>query len=204
MKMKCFLLICATVAGLTSCSPRSHAPPQPIFHGRTLAEWMVNYQFARTDAERLASSTAVAAIGTNAIPTLLDWVHDGVIAGLAPRYSSGVRSALAFSGFRILGPNARFAVPALVAMTKDQNPNVRHNAVWCLMEAVPADRATVTSVLTSLRYDHDGAVRRQAKLYLEQLNPCVPGGSLHLPRPANARQQLCQFDYLAGAVRIEP
>jgi len=193
MKTNRFLLICATAAALgsASCSLRSQTPPQPVFHGRTLAEWLVKYEYARADAERLESSNAVMAIGTNAIPTLVEWVHDGVITGQASAYSSGARLALAFVGFKILGLASRRAVPALVAVARESNPVARHNAVWCLVEAIPADRETVLSILQSLRSDPDCAVRRQVKLYLEQLNPCSSRGLLPLPRPMNRRQEVC-------------
>jgi hypothetical protein len=165
-----FLLTCAVAAALLFCScgvPR-RAETQPSFHGRTLAQWLVACQIARTPAQRTTSSNAVAAIGTNAIPTLLTWVADGTAPGPQPRYSSGLRPALAFSAFKILGPDSRLAVPGLVALTKNQNPFTRRNALWCLAEAVQTDRATITQVLKSLSSDPDPAVQHQAKLYLAQ------------------------------------
>jgi hypothetical protein len=144
----------------------SEGHPQPTWKHRTLAQWLVNYHCARADAERVAASNAVASIGTNALPTLLDWVRDGLVAGKAPEYSTGVRPALAFTGFKILGPAAHGAIPALIAMTKDDNPAVRRNAVWCLAEAIPAECAVVVPVLDSMRSDPDCAVRQQVNLYL--------------------------------------
>jgi HEAT repeat protein len=175
-----YLWLCVMTAVLLGAwfVVRAQAPRQPAYHGRTLAEWLIEYEAARSVVERIESSNAVERIGTNAIAPLLDWVRDEAPAGAGPRYSSGARPAAACTGFRILGERGRCAVPALIELSRDPDASVRHNAIWCLMEAIPPDRNTAVSVLTARLCDSDDGVRRQAKLYLDRLDPCVPARCL--------------------------
>jgi hypothetical protein len=135
------------------------APGEPAYAGRTLSTWLVDYPTVPVSptntASRLQSfddireiEVAVRQIGTNALPTLLNWLRadDTPItdnfARLAARhswvpfhpFSSRDKNLMAFGGFRILGRVAIPAMPALRAMLHDQDFGVRLRAAIVLRE----------------------------------------------------------------------
>jgi hypothetical protein len=124
-----------------------------------LSTWLVDYPTVpvspTNSASRLQTLTdirqieaAVREIGTNAIPTLLNWLRaddtpiKDSFARLAARHSwmpfhplsSRDQNLLAFGGFRILGRVASPAMPALRAMLHDDNFETRLRAAIALRE----------------------------------------------------------------------
>jgi len=118
-------------------------PEEPKYKGRALSEWLQLYQ-KRTTGDLSVSEIddapdAVRHIGANALPYLLKWVQPRpTSAELAVQYlperlresvifrgfseRSDVRAEAAVSGFAILGPAARPAIPELVGLVTSAAP----------------------------------------------------------------------------------
>jgi HEAT repeat protein len=104
---------------------------EPEFEGKPLTHWLQLYRGHEANpglAE--AASKAVRSIGTNAVPALLEMLRDtespaasklralAIKLRLADAYSTPAeeRNHLGYCGFKILGPAARSAVPALIGI----------------------------------------------------------------------------------------
>ena len=107
---------------------------EPVYQGKTLTYWLSDFWPGRnpTPEKREQNILAVRQIGTNAIPTLLQWIsaRDGPLKQKMVRIcrhpwvpfgitSSVDKNMLAASGFWILGKSqAGSAVPALVEIVR--------------------------------------------------------------------------------------
>jgi hypothetical protein len=173
------------------------ATAEPKYQGRYLSEWMMD---CGPDPSRLHSCTvipgsdhdprelaivaarhAVAAIGTNAVPYLLEWLRyqpaswQRTLRRTLPSWleqkevvgdwlgNPGFRRAnQAVWGFESLGANANGAVPALAAMMRDpSNRHAAHLATRALgnmgAPAIPAFRAAFADTNAPFRADMLGA-----------------------------------------------
>lgn len=107
---------------------------EPSYKGRTLSDWLEDYQRSNSDPLHISEyefTNAIATIGTNAIPTALEWnaMHSPFwLAGVVRlssatkgdfidliirRHSEGYRQNDAFLIFGVLGTNALCAMPQL-------------------------------------------------------------------------------------------
>lgn len=165
-------------------------PQGPFYHGRSLNAWLQDFTnplrhasgiplqnlSAEMGARMEGAQRAVKAIGTNAIPTLLQYVRakdSGVThmvgAPMGPRSFAGdwfpsarEKHAMAQAGFTILGKDALPAQPALIALTKDNDPSVRLTAFECLFFIVQPDYKTLTTILVPFGHDPDRYNRERA------------------------------------------
>src|ERR1043166_10284365 len=51
-------------------------PREPRWQGRSLSSWLVDLAPDKPPATRIAAAAAVRAVGTNAVPFLLDWMRE--------------------------------------------------------------------------------------------------------------------------------
>ena len=135
---------------------RNRVPNEPIYNGRPLSYWAQKFEQDTNAGAYLPfrlsdeSATAVRAMGTNAVPTLLKWMvrpedgFDGRVLtwvnddrlpvfarrALVPVLPKSYRPHSAIFAFRILGAEAHGAVPALEKML--QSPNNAQAAVMAL------------------------------------------------------------------------
>src|SRR5215471_17263091 len=155
-----FLFVFAVVLVSTQ-PPRRHN--QPVYNGRTLAQWLdvgAHSPNARvwgprndgrgpTPQQLRQAEESVRAIGTNAIPTLLEWIsykpsppkrfirglvdllHMPPQAGifLSGGYKPESRSDLAVLGFALLNTNALPARDELSKMVRDEKDGGRQSAL---------------------------------------------------------------------------
>jgi hypothetical protein len=156
---------------LLSTQPR-HPDTQPIYKGRSLAQWLdvaarhrINGYFETFQKGRPPSKDAtpeqiheaeesVRAIGTNALPSLLEWISykptpfkrcyrgtlnllplpDHIRRVLWAPDRNEMRSWLAVQGFRMLNTNALPAVGVLSDLLKDTNhPYIQISAKFALL-----------------------------------------------------------------------
>lgn len=143
----------------------NRATEEPKYEGHPLSYWAQQFKPDRTAGKYLPfrlsdkSASAVRTIGTNSLPVLLKWMVrpekglEGNILtwgndprlpafarrALAPVYPKSYRPDLAVLTFRVLGSDAKDAVPSLVQML--QSPN---NSRWAVMalSAVGSEGAT--------------------------------------------------------------
>jgi hypothetical protein len=123
---------------------------EPVYQGHTLSWWIHLYQ---GEHYNIQAQLAIKHIGTNALPTLLDWLryeeppwrtrlinrwymrrHVPVFLQNPTAYNllmgaAGRHARDAIAGFYVLGPEAYPAAVELVALTKSKSPFVSQNAV---------------------------------------------------------------------------
>jgi HEAT repeat protein len=160
------------------------SPGEPSYGGRTLSYWYSEYDEAHSigsvDSYRrsIASKAAVRAMGTNAIPALLEWIQAekrpvrDAIGRLMLRhyYDANDRRNMAWWGFDILGDKANSAGPSLAEMTKHKDRDIRNYALECL-EHVHSPRDVFLPVLTRMIRDPNQPIREEAASCLIRLFP---------------------------------
>src|ERR1700722_11148009 len=130
-------------------------PKEPSYQGRTLSEWINDYDFAGTWPNRIdpvqqsnkqTAIHAIKEIGTNAVPTLLMWLKakdrpfKGKLNSLLDkqtvihfRFASAARlNGLARSGFAMLGKDGMPAVPSVLQLMNTTNFQDQISAAQCL------------------------------------------------------------------------
>jgi HEAT repeat protein len=129
---------------------------EPVYQGKTLSIWL---EEARPDWVSPETETAVRAMGTDALPPLLNMVRvrESVVRKALSELSTRQRwlaihvrargeiQRMAYCGFMVLGPTAKPAVPKLARLLEEDDPQVRCLAAHCLgnlgptaADAVPA------------------------------------------------------------------
>jgi hypothetical protein len=152
------LLAVLLVAGLVAAFGLWPGESEPTYQGKKLHWWLARCTTAvyvrgdMQDPVALEAREAVLQIGTNAIPTLLEWMPgprqplrtvEAVrsrlhlpflgtyrVLGFLRSYSPTDRHTMAVYGFSILGERASQAVPDLTRLLND--PNTVHDAIPCL------------------------------------------------------------------------
>ena len=145
-------------------------PHEPVYKGRTLASWLdefgTNYSaiFQATKEATLQTDCCIAIqrIGTNAVPTLVNMAssHDSNLESnlvvLARRLTSvhlhtdqeyHIRARL---GFFALGPLGKDAVPSLIDLLGDKDPEIQITTIACLGNIGPAANAAVPALIPFL------------------------------------------------------
>ena len=159
------VILCASVA--------TAADQEPSYHGRLLSEWLADvHASAGVDVVGAPNppEEAIRAMGTNAIPTLLKWIsyepspseRSSETAGEVPRWRRHTLSTKDLadstpSAFRILGAQARAAIPELtrLARTSSEPEGAERCAVSLAAigpEAIPSLVALATNGPASTRY----------------------------------------------------
>jgi HEAT repeat protein len=138
-KLLLLLLGCAVAAvAILLVLPRER---EPSYAGHSLSHWLVRIERHNVETDDYEALENVRHIGTNALPCLLKWLRfdvplwkrklrllDDKLPWQIRRNSAFVRLygvkeqqrlQLALTGFRVLGPEARPAIPELVQMTKE-------------------------------------------------------------------------------------
>jgi HEAT repeat protein len=144
---------------------------EPVYQGKTLDAWLQEYVAAEyqspvteeTAATR-GAATAIRRMGTNALPFLVQMVRakDSPFkrfVTVVARNQSLIRVHLrtdkeihnmAVVGFYVLGPIGRDAVPVLVELLNDHDPDVRLSAAGCLGNIGPDATVAVPALLSFL------------------------------------------------------
>ena len=137
---------------------------EPTYAGKPLTQWINEWDeaahgvSAQGGLERMLkiaeSETAVRAIGSNAVPTLLSLLTNKPL----PKDRRSANQGVAFRGFHILRQEAKDALPALVHLAKDPDQEMRYMALSCLRELDLDERDAVTAFVPLLR-DGDRNIR---------------------------------------------
>ncbi len=122
---------------------------EPSYNGRTLSEWLVIGSPPTEPGKRVEAQKAVLAMGTNAVPTLLEWCSERNLSraqrdnqfltklpGIIAQNTSVlrwirrdvIRLNYAVYGFQILGTNASVALPELA---RRFNTSTNESFVYC-------------------------------------------------------------------------
>jgi hypothetical protein len=141
-------------------------PREPAYQGKRLSQWL---EVSDRDQEaREQATTAVRAIGREALPTLLNmigrkdsWLKRRLLAWDQQRDSSrlGLAGAardrrLAAAGFQMLGPAAKPAFPELARLFQD--PELAQTVGWAILtvgpEAIAVLRGGLLNSNVAIRY----------------------------------------------------
>lgn len=148
------------------------AAGDPWLRGKSLDAWLDQYYEASTNPgrslpegaqRREEAATAIKEMGTNAIPALLSRVRARdtsaykrflALMRKQPLFKFGPRGERlrnrADWGFAILGPMGKPAIPDLIALLKNGDPDVRCSAARCLGHIGPDAEAAIPDVLPLL------------------------------------------------------
>lgn len=147
----CLALILSFSAWVGFVSVR---PSEPVYEGHRLTEWLYenwkgpppDREFVGPSGTKSDSERAIRAIGTNALPTLLKLMA-AKDSALKTQFTSLLRrqSLLkinlvdahsqrfqAYLGFKILGPDAKDAVPGLVKLARSDDVDIRDFSLGAL------------------------------------------------------------------------
>ncbi len=161
-------------------------PQEPVYEGKTLTVWLddcFRIQEARSDARFKAGEKAIRAIGTNAIPILLEMVRirDSALKrkltqvvfreskGSIRLHNDWEYHRKAVIGFGVLGAAAAPCVPSLASLLSNKDPFVRYTSAYCLGLIGPAAHETVPALIQCLG-DSDFYVSRTATWALGQIH----------------------------------
>jgi hypothetical protein len=140
-------------------------PSEPSYGEHPLSYWLQ----ASTSSGSEDAKTAVRAIGTNAIPLLLDWISyepptwKWKAAQLPilryyfePRRLADINNnQKGLRGFEILGTNAVSAIPFLVAYRKDNEHFTRSSSAACALSCLGEQALPhLTQALSDTNYIH--------------------------------------------------
>jgi hypothetical protein len=164
ISLKKTLIPAALVGGGFLWTLLSPAEREPVYHGKTLTYWLSDCWPGRnpTPEKREENKLAVRQIGTNAIPTLLQWIsaRDGPLKQKIVRWisrhpwvpfrlaSSVDKNMLGASGFSILGKSqAGSAVRALVEIVRTgggENTSAYDNVTFAMLALADVDPEAAT------------------------------------------------------------
>jgi HEAT repeat protein len=162
-RLLAFLLLLAALAGLIWLTFRG--PSEPMYEGKPLSFWLEGYiSNVRTETSQQQADHAMAAIGTNAIPTLLkmiraedSWKKRELMEWERVQsifhfhfHADREEHFMAFYGFKALGPIGKSAVPELSKLLGDNRWDVRAYAAASLGEIGPASKPAIPQLLQLL------------------------------------------------------
>ncbi|MDB6022564.1 MAG: repeat protein [Pedosphaera sp.] len=166
-------------------------PKEPSYQGRRLSEWITDYETGvsgviigqkRVEVMRSARH-AVKAIGTNAIPTLLQWLQATnspkkvTLNKLLDKQSlihfrfrgAGDWQLMAAEGFNLLGNDAEPAVPALTQLLGSEDKNLWAR-VWDCFFLIEQDKKILSPIILQLLHNQNVNIRFGAADYLSKVH----------------------------------
>jgi HEAT repeat protein len=159
--------------------------PEPSFAGRPLSWWLADVHEAainRNDTEQARAENAIRAIGTNALPELIQILQaedsplKKVLLRLKAKYklihlrvvSASQLRVEAAMGYRTLGPQASQQVPELAKLLEAPSPQIRHYAAEVL--GLIGSKAAVPALVRGTK-DIDDLVRLSSFGALSRMHP---------------------------------
>jgi hypothetical protein len=187
------VVVVAVLGGLAWVVLRE--PSEPVYQGKKLSVWLdafsVGFLFSdwsdlpdgRLEAQTQATK-AVRACGTNAIPILLrmagtkDSLFKSRIREILRKQSlihfklhtAKEYHEMAFCGFLFLGSVGKPAVPQLLSLLNNSDPDIRRTAVRALHSTKSNDENTIRALTAHLN-DSDKSVREAITNALKQIDP---------------------------------
>jgi hypothetical protein len=147
-------------------------PSEPRWQGRSLSSWLVDLTADKPQGTRISAAAAVRAVGTNAVPFLLDWMQ---APGVEPQWKLRLQAWLSRQSlikvkfemaverrresvlaFEALGDAGRSAVAELAKLLFDPDANRRGDAAAAL---AGIGAASVPAGLTGLQSQDQEAQR---------------------------------------------
>jgi len=142
---------------------------EPRYEGRSLSEWLEEAdKDTKSEADLQSIRHAVKQMAPDAIPLLLKWVqaedsplkwkvivwltqHPSFHFPIKTLKSAADYNRMAFTGFTLLGEEARPAWPTLIRWTYDTSANLRFWAFDCLVTSNPEKEILLPVLLRLIR-----------------------------------------------------
>jgi HEAT repeat protein len=134
---------------------------------------------------------AFAALGSRVVPRATELLKD-------PKRRDRAMKVLAK-----IGPDSAPAVPALVALLKDQDPKVRTEALFTLA-AIGPKAVTALEPATAALADTDRDVMLTAEYFLAKLGPDAKGAAPALRKLLDSQDSLVKLSAVHALLEIEP
>jgi len=184
---------------------------EPVHKGKTLSSWLQQYG---ENGDSPEADEAIRAMGTNVIPTLLDYLasKDSTLrmrlAAIGFRYTPAeIRHFRAQKGFSALGADASNAVPALIEIYQHTVlGSARRAAADALVEIGPAASPAIPALIDSTTSTNVG--KRAYALYTlgrmalepEKVDPVLVRGLRDPDREVRyqAAYGLASFAFMGG------
>jgi HEAT repeat protein len=186
------LLAALVVAVLVGLAWESLRPRGPVYGGKTLTAWLDEYideyspsfgNHSNAQERQSLARTAIRQIGTNGLPILLKMARakdsplKTKLINLASKQSlvsiqfrtDEDYHRMACFGFYVLGSIGQDAVPALIDLLKENDPQTRPTAADCLGNIGPAAKAAVP-VLIQYINDSNRIVRWDTTINLGRIH----------------------------------
>ncbi len=158
MRAKAIILALLGGIALTTAIVAASREREPTYHGKTLSQWLAGGEDVAfgllANPNRPDTREAVLQIGTNALPSLLEWIRynppawrqklDSRLGGVWPWYAHWVMQAegrrdLAVDGFWVLGSRAAPAVPALARLLRNPDHKTLHEPALNALRLIGKD-----------------------------------------------------------------
>lgn len=147
---------------------------EPEHEGKSLSEWLKLYQNADDGSpDERKATTAVRAVGTNALPMLVTWVASNDLD----------EQFLAKNGFQILGTAAQPAVESLGKMLVSTNPVISLIAGECLGHIGAPALPELLAGLTNRQFRVGTAAALAIVELRTNASPAIPILLQHLQHP---------------------
>jgi len=188
MRRRRIIVLCAAAAIIIpAVGSYVLRPREPEYRGKQFSEWLDRYYDSSVANDRVSkeqAENAFRSIGTNALPPLLRMVaaKDSALkrkllallakqsfVSLHIRDSDFYHSRASF-GFAALGPIARPAVPELISLLNDTDPQVQATAANALAGIGPEAEDAVPALLRCLDDRNNGVL---------QIETMIALGSIH-------------------------
>jgi HEAT repeat protein len=145
-------------------------PHEPSYQGRTLTEWLQKTEAQYYYFPDSESVSAIRHIGSKAVPTLLSYASakDSQLKKSILKWNTGhpdfslrvypetAKHNFAERGFFILGPDAKIALPELIALLRDDDGEIRTIAAYCIGCIGPAARSAVPDLIKEFEREESG------------------------------------------------
>lgn len=188
MKSAHITMIAVAILVLVAVTIYSVAPREPVYQGKSLSWWIEQYHGSfstlgpmspRAIEDESKARTAIKAIGTNAIPTLLKWMQtpesplkekiNSLLARqriITLQFQTAERKwSLAVNGFHVLENDGLPAIPALSPLLSSPSELQRQLAFECMTDI---DRKnTLFPIFLQCCQNSNADVRLLAESYLE-------------------------------------
>ena len=179
-------VLLVAIAGVILWQVLRQREPEPVYQAKPLKVWLRQWATTHLDGDGgdlgRQTETAIRQIGTNAIPIYLGMVttKESALklkmltlvpsrwAGRFPRSKVYEYRLLGAYGLIALGAKSKPAVPALMALLNDADPDVRATAAFTLQSLSPVASDALPSLITCLQ-DPSYTVQYHAILGIGQI-----------------------------------
>ena len=179
-----FLFVLFFISIGTGIAFRTQTVKEPSINGLSLTDWLEKYidvegrdaGFPKVEANNNECRKAMRTMATDAIPCLLAWIQceDTPTRKQITRALNAVlpikhrillasdRNRIGGLGFMLLGERGQSAIPALIELTKNNNPRVRLCALQCLW-VVGTNNQILMPIIERSKNDPDKGIQVYAR-----------------------------------------